>query len=346
MPKTPSKSQSVSHAITSGDNELHVRLAEYANDARGAFSPNTIRAIKSDVRHFTAWCEKFNVPALPTTPEVLARYVDEMASTYAASTIRRRISSIAHIHRAAQLTDPIGSDKVRLALRRMQRSNLTRPKQAQGINENNIAAILATTGTRLVDKRDIALLLTTRDILARRSEVVALNVEDITFNEDGTATVIICKSKTDQEGQGSVMWLSARTVISIREWLSSSNIESGALFRSLRKGDRVTQRLSDNSVARLFKSMAKRAGINPQNISGHSARVGMAQDLSTAGAELTELMTAGRWKSPQMPARYTERTRAACGAVAKYYDRSGSGYPEIRDYPHAVRNMERTAHTL
>ena len=51
----------------------------------------------------------------------------------------------------------------------------------------------------------------------------------------------------------------------------------------------------------------------------------MAQDLSAAGFALPELMTAGRWKSPRMPARYTERQAAGRGAVARYYQ-GGRGY--------------------
>ena len=57
-------------------------------------------------------------------------------------------------------------------------------------------------------------------------------------------------------------------------------------------------------------------------LAGHHrtlGRVGMAQDLSAAGFALPELMTAGRWKSPRMPARYTERQAAGRGAVARYY---------------------------
>ncbi len=50
--------------------------------------------------------------------------------------------------------------------------------------------------------------------------------------------------------------------------------------------------------------MAERAGIGASLISGHSARVGLAQDMVACGAELPQ---AGRWKSPTMPARYAER---------------------------------------
>jgi len=65
--------------------------------------------------------------------------------------------------------------------------------------------------------------------------------------------------------------------------------------------------------------MAERAGIDATLISGHSARVGMAQDLVAHGAELAAVMQAGRWKSPTMPARYAERLSAGRGAVAQYY---------------------------
>ena len=46
----------------------------------------------------------------------------------------------------------------------------------------------------------------------------------------------------------------------------------------------------------------------------------MAQDLTATGVELPALMTAGRWKSAKMPARYTEREAADRGVVARYYE--------------------------
>ena len=60
----------------------------------------------------------------------------------------------------------------------------------------------------------------------------------------------------------------------------------------------------------------------PLVIPGHSGRVGMVQDLAAEGVELPELMTAGRWKSSRMPARYTEKQAASRGAVARYYQES------------------------
>jgi hypothetical protein len=56
-----------------------------------------------------------------------------------------------------------------------------------------------------------------------------------------------------------------------------------------------------------------------EDVSGHSCRVGMAQDLVASGAELASVMQVGRWKTAAMPARYSENLIATRGAVAEYY---------------------------
>ena len=163
-----------------------------------------------------------------------------------------------------------------------------------------------------------------RDLLARRSEAAALRVEDLTFAEDGSATALIARSKTDQEGAGAVRWLSPRTAVALRAWLGCARIASGPLFRAIRKnGVAKPSPLEAGEIARLLKNMATKAGIDSAMISGHSARVGMSQDLVAAGADLAAVMQAGRWKTPTMPARYSEHLLAAKGAVAQYYQRRG-----------------------
>jgi integrase len=166
-------------------------------------------------------------------------------------------------------------------------------------------------------------MLVMRDLLARRSEAVALDVEHLTLAKDGSATVLIAHSKTDQEGQGEVRWLSPRTVTYLSRWLESAGIEAGPLFRALNKAGVVGRRLTAGEVPRLLKRVAVLAGLEPSGISGHSCRVGMTQDLAASGAELPAIMQAGRWKSPTMPARYAERLTAGRGAMARFYAGSG-----------------------
>jgi hypothetical protein len=100
-----------------------------------------------------------------------------------------------------------------------------------------------------------------------------------------------------------------------------TGITEGAVFRRLSKAGRPGGRLSPSAVPSILNGLAAMAGLDPSAFSGHSARVGMTQDLAASGAELPAIMQAGRWKSPAMPARYAERALAGRGAVARYYAR-------------------------
>jgi integrase len=139
---------------------------------------------------------------------------------------------------------------------------------------------------------------------------------------------MIRRSKTDQTGDGAELYLSPRAMDHLRKWLEAASITEGAIFRTVKKGDRVGERIEDYEVARIVKRVAEQAGLPPETverISGHSCRVGMAQDLVAAGADMAGVMQAGRWKSPLMPARYSERLQAKRGAVARLYEREAAG---------------------
>lgn len=305
-------------AVTN-DDLVTERLAEYAANAEGAFSHNTLRAIASDTAHFTSWCSQIGLEALPATSDTISRYIDEMSTEYAPATVKRRLASIGHIHRALGEDDVSKSSVVRMSIRKMDRLRGSRQKQAVAFCAEDVDAITQNSGSKLIDLRDIAMLLTARDLLGRRSEIIALRVDDVIFYPDGSGTITIRQSKTDQTGKGAVMWVSIKAAEAIRSWLDLSGVEDGFMFRAVRKGDRIGGALSAGDVSRRYKILAERVGIDPSGISGHSARVGMTQDLCAAGMELTELMLAGRWVSPKMPARYAEKLQASRGAVAKYH---------------------------
>lgn len=305
--------------VSDSDAQISEILARHLEALRGAFSENTLRAIKSDVTQFYIWCHENGRRSLPASVETISRYVDVMSATYAPATVKRRLASIGHIHRALEEDDVTKSSAVRMAIRKMDRLRCSRQKQAVAFCAEDVDAIIRNSGTKLIDLRDIAMLLTARDLLGRRSEIIALRVDDVIFHPDGSGTITIRQSKTDQTGKGAVMWVSIKAAEALRTWLDLSGVEDGFLFRAVRKGDRIGGALSADDVSRRYKIMAERAGIDPSGISGHSARVGMSQDLCAAGMELTELMLAGRWISPKMPARYAERLQASRGAVAKYH---------------------------
>lgn len=170
--------------------------------------------------------------------------------------------------------------------------------------------MLAVAGERLIDHRDRALLAVAYDTLCRRSELVAVEVGDIGHGDDGSGTVLVQRSKGDQEGEGSVRYLAHDTMGYLQAWLDRAGFSQGRLFRSVGEGGSVGDCLSAGEMAKIVKRMAKAAGIDADAINGPSARIGGAQDLTGAGIELAAIMQAGGWKSPTMPARYGEKLQA------------------------------------
>ena len=145
-----------------------------------------------------------------------------------------------------------------------------------------------------------------RDAMLRVSEAAALTWVDIVTEHDGTGRLRIRRSKTDPDGVGAVVYISAPTMARL------AAIRDGAAA-----GDRVFG-LRHNQMAKRIKQAAQAAGLG-EGFSGHSPRVGMARDLARAGIELPGLMNAGRWRSPAMPALYTRNETAGKGAVAQFY---------------------------
>ena len=67
--------------------------------------------------------------------------------------------------------------------------------------------------------------------------------------------------------------------------------------------------LSMAQISRRVDSMAKAAGLG-DGYTSYSGRVGLAIRMTRKGAPLQAVQTHGRWKSPQMPARYTRGEKA------------------------------------
>ena len=297
--------------------EIADRLHRYARDAQGAMSPNTVRAIRSDTSLFTTWCAEHGHQPLPANPETIAAFIDAMAADRKPATVRRYVASIAHLHRAADFPTPTASPKVKLAVKRMNRQRGVRQDQAAALNRPVVNAMIAKAGDRLIDLRNVALLSVAYDTMCRRSELVDLNVEDMQIAPDGTGSILVRRSKTDQGGEGMVRFLASDTVHYLQRWRQQAEIESGLLFRSVSKGGEVRGGLDAGDVSRIFRRMTKSAGTDIPMVSGHSTRIGACQDMVAAGLEIGEVMQAGGWRSPTMVARYSERQNVRRGAAFK-----------------------------
>jgi len=290
----------------------------YQKAAEGAFAKNTERARKADWKIFEAWCDENHQISLPASTNVLVRFIDDHADRKKVATVKRYLTTIATAHKVAGLDNPVQNEFVRLAVRRMARKNGTRQKQAQGLNWPPIHLALQTLDDSPRALLDKALVCVSYDTLCRRSETVAIRVEDITFAEDGSATLYIIKSKTDQTGEGAVKYLSHTSVDYLKQWITFAEITEGPVFRGLDRWGNVLQGpLSGEGVTRSLKRVAQQSGLSIEHISGHSTRVGACQDLVSAGIDMPAVMQAGGWKNPERVARYSEQLQIKRGGMAQ-----------------------------
>jgi integrase len=300
--------------------DLDINLQRHAQAARGAYSANTERALRADIAVFTAWCADAGLAPLPAAVETVVGFIDAMAEIKAPATVRRYVSSIATFHRAAGVETPTGSLEVTLALKRLHRAKGRAQTQAVPLNRKRVERMLEHGAGTLRALRDRALLGVAYDTLCRRSELAALQLADLEHAPDGSGTVTIRRSKTDQEGAGDVRYVAPDTMRDLAAWISAAGVAEGRLFRSVRKGGRVGEAIDAGDVARVFKHMAESAGIGAKQvarISGHSSRVGAAQDMVERGIGLPAVMQAGGWKTAVMVSRYTSKIAARRGGAAQ-----------------------------
>lgn len=295
-------------------------LGHFEKAAGGAYSRHTERALRADIERFSDWCEREGRLALPARAETVADFIDAMSRTLAPGTVRRLASSLATAHRAAGLEGPLEDARVQLALKRMHRTKGRRQKQVRGLTWALRERLIGLAGDRLIDARNCAMLALAYDTLVRRSELVALQVSNVMVEMDGSASVLVQRSKTDACGDGKLVYLHRDSLQLVRAWMGAAGVRDGALFRSVAKDGSVGDSLDPSQVPRIYRRMARAAGLPGdivRGLSGHSPRVGAVQDMIASGIGMPAILQAGRWKSTAMVYRYGERLRANRNGAAQ-----------------------------
>ena len=310
--------------------EEHRANAEFLT---GAYALNTGLAYRSQLKTWVNWCAQRGLASFDSDPDALVTYIRERAQGTTIdghdykpampNSLNVACAAISKAYEIANLPNITKHPKVREALRshknRTARAGI-RVRQAEALTSEYLAAIRVTAlhprkgrgGIETEEQArrrglvDIALIGIMRDCLLRRSEAAAVQWNHITSDEDGTGRLFVGTSKTDQEGEGTLLFISGQTMQDL------------AAIKPEKAGDKLVFGLHPKSIGRRLAAAARAAGANGA-FSGHSARVGMARDLARAGEELPALMTAGRWKGPEMVARYIAHERAGRGAEARFH---------------------------
>jgi integrase len=304
------------------------RLATWSNEFAAGSAPATVKAVRSDWTQYLAWCEATGMTPLPASVAQLETFLSAMIDKgRKRATVDRYLYTVGLVHVAAGLPspskDPDWPVKWKKLIRRLKSTGSHVRKQAGELDMAGIEAILATLGDSPRDLRDAALLSVASDTLCRESELVAIHVEHLHHNRRrNTWSLHVPFSKTNQDGAApDYRFLSLATIARVRAWQAAAGIDEGALFRPLggrpKAAGELSEALLPQEVARIFRRRAKVAGLeNAGSISGHSARIGSANDLAEHGASGTQIQLAGGWKTDRMVTYYTRRSQAGVNVMA------------------------------
>ena len=330
-PPRPDPQRDIARAAATGPlgpvwEELADRAADYAVRARGN---GTRRTYKSAWAHFSAWCRSMDREPLGGDPELVAMYVVRRADDgLTVSSIRVALAAIRTAHLLAGVPLDLSQPRFRLTMEGVVRSRGVRPtRQAApavpAVLETMLAGLPCPGAPLAIRNR--AMLLLGFGAALRRSELVALRLGDVQIVPGRGLTVLVRRSKTDQHGRGQqvAIWANPATPLtcpaaSLERWLalrdsapdvascfSAEGRSALPLFCRMSKAGRLSGiALSDKAVARLVKTAAEAAGLDPERYSGHSLRAGLATAAGDQGAALTDLMRQTRHKSTEVALGY------------------------------------------
>jgi site-specific recombinase XerD len=290
--------------------------------AAGAKATNTKRAYRGDWDRFVAWCIDVGTDYLPASSQTVAAYLVRLAREgRRVSTVERAAAAISQAHQMAGEVPPTSSVVVRETMKGLRREVGTAQSQKAPVMAEHLRRMVEHLPWTPLGLRDRALLLLGWSGAFRRSEIVALNVEDIEESPEGMV-VTVRRSKTDQDGNGRRVGIpfgeQLCPVRAVRSWLISAGISSGPIFRPISRGGRVLdRRISDKTVARAVKGAAEAAGYDAKKYAGHSLRSGFATEAGRAGKSERSIMRQTGHRSERQVRRYIQDGRLFedCAAV-------------------------------
>lgn len=274
-----------------------------------ATADNTRRAYQSAVRQFEA-----QGGLLPASEQAVADYITRKAKQLNPRTLSLHITALSHWHRYQDLPDPTQSPMIRKLLTGVQREHGQPKRQAKALLPEHIAQMVNFCQQQATLKalRDSALIQLAYFGAFRRSELIALQVQDIEFDPQGML-ILIPRSKTDQTGEGKIKAIPFGDkpicpVTALQTWLAAAEIENGLVFRAItRWGELKPKGLHADSISAILKSLAKACELPfADELSSHSLRRGFATSAARIGADFEGIKRQGGWQHDQTVRGYVE----------------------------------------
>ena len=276
---------------------------ETLKNLKSSKASNTLRAYKADYKDFALFCIKNGFKPMPSEPKIISLYLTFLSKTCKFSTLKRRLASVSVIHRLSGHYIDIKHPMITENLMGIKRVKGSHQKAKKPILINELKLIIDVINKEKKEEKkskNKALILIGFAGGFRRSELVAIDYEDIDFVKEGVK-IFVKRSKTDQSGEGMTKGIPYFSnpnycpVISLKSWIKKSKVNSGKIFH-----------MSDKSVALTIKKYTAIAGLDSNKYSGHSLRSGFATSTAELGAEERSIMAMTGHKTTQMVRRYIQ----------------------------------------
>lgn len=298
--------QLVNHSLTTDLQELHSLAETHLNNSK---ADNTKKAYGSDWQLFVQWCGDHSLETLPASEETIVYYLTFLSQTSKASTIKRKMTAISQRHETAKYDSPTKTPLVQGVWNGIQRTIGVKETGKEALWLPDLRQLVQVLPPSVIGKRDHALLVIGWAGAFRRSELVALDVEDIQFTQDGLI-IQIEKSKTDQTGAGQEVALPYGSnpmtcpVRSLKEWLTEADLANGPVFRRIDRHGNIYDRLTAQSVRLIVQKYCKIIGLSFEAFGAHSLRSGFCSSAAKAGKSEHQIMKQTRHKQSSSLQRY------------------------------------------
>lgn len=278
----------------------------------GAMSKKTMRCYLSDFNHFREWCKVNDVAVMDAPPTAIAMYLEsEAIRGMRMSTLVRKRAGIRFFYALAKLDSPTERLLVSKMLEKIGKDFGSKKTQKSPMTFEIIKQMLTHCDDTPMGIRDALVLKLCYLAALRRSNLVMLNVEDISYEDEGIF-VYIERSKTDKMGQGKyipVLDGELKIKEAIAKWLAVAEITSGKIFWQVTKMGKVLKNkpLRDQAVSLIVKKYIRKIGLDPEKYSGHSPRAGFVTSALDAGEDAFKIMNVTTHTSMEMIRVYDRR---------------------------------------
>lgn len=291
------------------DNINFVRSVLNAGTAQGTKS-----AYRSHLAYWEGWCKEALglIEIFPLPPEAVLKFIADhlgkmesrldnrlvakgikkRTGPHSVLTVEIRVYVLGLAHKMRGLPSPTDDPMVKQVLANAKRAIGQQSKGKKAVTADILEEMLKTCEKDLRGLRDRALLLVGfASGGRRRSELSAFEYSDLTKSPNGEGFILkIRRSKTDQEGVGFEVPVFGLAADALKKWLKVSNIQSGKLFRAIKRDGSLSSQLCTRQVNRIVKKRLELIGIDSEEYGAHSLRSGFVTESGRQGIAAVDAM--------------------------------------------------------